>query len=111
MSATVKLSSKLPGETEINGVDHLAPDLVKDPETIRVAIAFLDVSKVEHDVDAGIDVPTIRVRRLEVVSTVTDAPQAIRDLVDRAVEDRTGRKGLPFEEVEVIDDELPEDES
>lgn len=111
MSASVKLSSKLPGETDINGIDHLAEDLVRNPEDIRVAIAFLDVKNVNHDIDAGKDVPTIRVRRLEVVGLVGDAPQSLRDLVDQAVEARTGRKALPFESVEpVAADEIPADD-
>jgi hypothetical protein len=105
MSATVKLSSKLPGEIDINGVDYLVDDLVKDPEAIRVGVVFFDVVKVTSDIDSGADIPTIRVRRLEPIGTTEDAPKSIRDLVDQAVEKRTGRKALPFDQVEVLDDD------
>lgn len=103
MSATVKLSSKLPGEVDINGVDYLVDELVKDPEAIRVGVVFFDVVKVIKDVDAGTAIPTIRVRRLEPIGDVTNAPDAIRKIVDEAMETRTGRKALPFDQVEVED--------
>lgn len=109
MSATVKLSSKLPGEVDINGVDYLVDDLVKDPETIRVGVVFFDVVKVIDDIDAGTHIPTIRIRRLEPIGDVNNAPDSIRKLVDEAVETRTGRKALPFDQVEVEDynEQLP----
>jgi hypothetical protein len=111
MSAVVKLSSKLPGETEINGVDAMVDLLSKDPETLRVGVVVFDVSKVEHDTDTGTDLPTIRLRRLEPLSNVENMDPQLRALVDAAAEQRTGKKALPFEQVEVIDDEqLPEDD-
>lgn len=101
MSATVKLSAKLPGEPEINGVDS----------TVE---AHYDVAKVTHDVDLGTDVPTIRVRRIEPLGLVGDVPPAVRKAVAAAEEARTGRKAIPFEIVEVgehaFGDPLPEGE-
>lgn len=32
MSAVMKLASALPGVAEINGLDHLAPAAIKDPD-------------------------------------------------------------------------------
>jgi hypothetical protein len=112
MSAVVKLSSKLPGETEINGVDAMVDLLTKDPETLRVGVVVFDVSKVEHDTDTGDDIPTIRLRRLEPLSNVDNMDPQLRALVDAAAEQRTGKKALPFEQVEVLDadDQLPEDD-
>lgn len=103
MSSIVQLSSKLPGDEDFNGVDAIALDLLKDPDTIRVAVVFYDVSKITRQVDAGTDVPTIRVRKLEPISTVSDVPDAIRTIVDQAIESRTGRKPLPLDQVEPLD--------
>jgi hypothetical protein len=103
MSAIVQLSSKLPGDEDFNGVDAIALDLLKDPDTIRVGVVFYDVSKITRQVDAGTDVPTIRVRKIEPISTVSDVPDAIRALVDAAIEQRTGRKPLPLDQVEPLD--------
>jgi hypothetical protein len=108
MSDLVKLSTRLPGETDINGVDALAAELVKDPETIRVAVLWFDVTKVTHDTDTGDDVPTIRVRRLEPIGDVDTIPDSIRHVVDVATEKRTGRAALPFDLVDVVDVEIVE---
>lgn len=114
MSATVKLSAKLPGEPEINGVDSTVEALLTDPELLRVAVVYYDVAKVTHDVDLGTDVPTIRVRRIEPLGLVGDVPPAVRKAVAAAEEARTGRKAIPFEIVEVgehaFGDPLPEGE-
>lgn len=117
MSAAVKLGSKLPGQTEINGVDSIALELVEDPETIRLAIVYFDVSHTTHDTDTGDDVPTIRVRRFEPIGTIDNAPTSLQKLVGEAFEKRTGRKPIPFgiasaEEIprpaDPYGDELPE---
>lgn len=100
MSAVVKLSSKMPGDAEINGVDHQAADLIDDPAAIRVAVVYYDAVKITHDVDADTDVPTIRVRRIEPIGLISDVPQSVRDVVAEAEEERTGRKPIPFEIVE-----------
>lgn len=42
MSAKVRLSSKLPGEPEINGLDELSATLAEDPHQIICALVFLD---------------------------------------------------------------------
>lgn len=97
MSAAVKLGSKLPGETEINGVDAIAPDLVDDPAAIRLGIVYFDVQTVLEDTDTGDHVPTIRIRRFEPISRVEDAPPSLKKLVGDAFQARTGRKPIPFE--------------
>lgn len=103
MSAIVQLSSKLPGDEDFNGVDAIALDLQKDPDTIRCAVVFYDVSKITRQVDAGTDVPTIRVRKFEPICDVSNVPEALRAIVDAAVEQRTGRKPLPLDQVEPLD--------
>lgn len=101
MSAVVKLSSKLPGDAEINGLDARRGDLVDNPEEMLVCIAYVDTSKVVIDTDSGDHVPTVRIRRIEPLGTIGDVPQAVRDAMAAAESERTGRTPIPFETVEV----------
>lgn len=100
MSALVKLSSKMPGDAEINGVDATADDLIEDPAGLRVAVVYYDAAKITHDTDADTDVPTIRVRRIEPICRIEDAPAALKKLVGDAEQKRTGRTPIPFEIVD-----------
>lgn len=114
MSAKLKLSSKLPGDAEVNGLDSLAATFEDDPETLQVAIVYLDCAKVTIDTDTGEHVPTVRVRRAEPIGTVDQVPQAVRDHMAACESDRTGRTALPFGIVEAGEyahgDPLPDDE-
>lgn len=101
MSAFVKLASKLPGDPETNGVDNLVESLVDDPDTIRYAVVWFDCSKITDVTDTGDRIPTIRVRRIEPIGTASTVDPAIAQIVDDAVEARTGRKAIPFAIVEV----------
>lgn len=100
MSATVKLSSKMPGDPDVNGVDDLVEDLVDEPDTLRVAIAWFDVAKTTHDTDTRADVPTIRIRRIEPIGDVDDVNPQIAALIQDAIAKRTGRTPIPFTTVE-----------
>jgi hypothetical protein len=104
MSAKVRLSSKLPGIEETNGLDSIAKQLVDEPETIRLAVVWLDVSKVTNETDTGAHVPTVRVRRVEPIGDVGDVSDAIRKLVDEAQEARTGKTPLPLDVVDYEDE-------
>ena len=101
MSAVVKLSSKLPGDPEINGLDAHRADLVDKPEDMLVCIAYVDTSKVVIDTDSGDHIPTVRIRRIEPLGQIADVPQAVRDAMAEAESERTGRTPIPFETVEV----------
>lgn len=115
MSATVKLSSKLPGDPEINGLDAFADHLLDHHDELLVAVVFFDSGKAIEDLDEGTRVPVARIRRVEPLGIVRDVPQAVRDAMAEAEADRTGRKAIPFGVVEVIrsadpdGEELPED--
>ena len=114
MSAVVKLSSKLPGDVEVNGVDQHVDSLVEDPKTLRIACVWFDVQKVTIDADTGTEIPTIRVRRIEPLGEADAVSTAIKKAVGEAMEARTGRTPLPFDIVEVTEerysDPLPEAE-
>lgn len=105
MSAAVKLSSKLPGDGEINGLDSIAGELLSDPQELVPCFVLLDVSKEIVDVDAGTRVPVVRVRRIEPLAPdVGSVSDGVRKAVAEAEEARTGRKAIPLSMVEVTED-------
>jgi len=101
MSAVVKLSSKMPGDPETNGIDSLRADLVDEPDEMRIALVWIDVQKVTIDTDTDEHVPTIRLRRIEPLGSIGEVAPVIRDAVQAAVQKRTGRAPIPFEIVTV----------
>ncbi len=101
MSALVKLSAAMPGDPEINGVDAWADWLEENPDELLVAVVYLDTKKVTIDTDTGDHVPTVRVRRIEPLGPVAGCSDAVKKAVAAAEEERTGRKPIPFEIVEV----------
>lgn len=108
MSAFVRLSSKLPGDPETNGVDSIANDLVTDPSRIRYGVVWFDASRVVEDTDTGDVIPTLRIRRIEPLGRADQVDPEIRLIVESAVKARTGRAPIPFEIVEVGDEEDPD---
>lgn len=114
MSAVVKLSSKLPGDGEINGLDAQAAWLEDHPDELLVCIAYVDTQKLTIDTDTGEHVPTVRVRRIEPLGTLDQVGKPVRAALAAAEEKRTGRSAIPFEIVEVgehaYSDELPGDD-
>lgn len=96
MSATVRLSSKLPGDEEINGLDAHVSHLF-DSEEVTVALVWLVPSKVTEDLETGARVPTVEVRRIEPIGPVSDTPDEIRKLAADLYEKRTMRNPLPFD--------------
>lgn len=102
MSNSLKLSTALPGETEVNGLDALADDLVTDPSRMICAVLILDVKDVRYITDVEAHVPTLRFRRGE-AWPLADTPEAVRLAMIQRSEDRLGRTPLPFGEVTVKD--------
>lgn len=98
MSAKVKLSSKLPGDDAVNGIDSTVEELLTTPEKVRVGIIYYDVKRVVHDVPTGADVPTIEIRRVEPIGTADSVPVEIREAFLGYVAKRTGKEPLPFEQ-------------
>jgi hypothetical protein len=96
MSATVRLSSKLPGDDDINGVDDTVEDLLAEPRTIRLGLVWYDVAKITSETDTGDDVPTIRLRRFEPLATLKDVPPDLAKVIAKVIEERTGTVALPI---------------
>lgn len=104
MSAVAKLRAKLPGNPDINGLDGIAAELLKTPETVRCAFIWYDVSTIVEDVATGNHVPTIEVRRFEPIGAAEAVPTEIREAVAAMADKRLGKQALPFDQVSYDDD-------
>lgn len=96
MSALIRLSSKLPGDEETNGLDSLHEQLVDNPDQVICAITWLVVPKVTLVTSTKQEIPTVEVRRVEPIGTVDQTPAAIQKLAAELYEQRTGNNPLPF---------------
>lgn len=95
MSGAASLSGALP-DGPSNGLAAIAADLVTNPTKVHVVVALVDVIRITEKVDDGTRVPTVRIRRVEVITDAGDAKQ-MRNLLQRECERRTGSTVLPFE--------------
>lgn len=89
----IKFTSALP-KGEANGLSAIVPDLVDNPTGFKVVMAIVDCKSITTDSDTGEIVPTARIRRIEAI-TGNDLAAA-RRLMERAMEQRTGRTMLPL---------------
>lgn len=103
MSEQVKLSAKLAGDDDLNGLDALADDLINDPTTPRIAVCWFDVQKIVQSVDDDSEVPYVRIRRFEPIGTAAEMPEGLRAVVEQAAEQRTGKAAIPFDQVDGIE--------
>lgn len=124
MSALIALSSKLPGDKEVNGLDSLHDAIVENPNQVVCAFVWLDVPKITVDTEQEdprkAQRPTVRVRKIEPFGAVDKVPAEVIDLMTRLAEARLGHVPLPFDElrperssIEIVrtTDQLPEDPS
>ena len=109
MSDTVKLSSRLPGDPEINGLDAIANKFHE--EGVEVCLAWLVPRDVRRNIATGDEVPTVEIRRIEPLGSPHEVPQAIIDLANRVQERRTGRTPLPFDAIAVPKGEVLQPEA
>lgn len=100
MSAVVKLSSALPADDELNGLDDTAADLLADRRTIRAAVVLYDTAKVVEKTDDDTVVPYVRIRKFTPLGKASEVPAALQKMITKADHDRTGREPLPFDSVE-----------
>lgn len=104
MSDVVKLSAKLAGDDDLNGLDSLADSLIDDPKTARIAVVWFDCSKIVDDTDTETRVPYARIRRFEPLGNAETMPDVLRQIVEDAAEQRTGKMALPFDRIEGFDE-------
>jgi hypothetical protein len=108
MSNTVKLSAKLAGDDDLNGLDSLAQAMTDQPQQVRVAVVWFDCSKIVDNTDDETRVPYARIRRFEPISTAEDMPAELQRIVETSAQERTGKVPLPYNNVdgfEVEDDD------
>lgn len=98
MSAIIKLSSKLPGDEEINGLDNQVAHFLDD-QTPVLCLAWVVAKHVTRNIETGDEVPTVEVRRIEPIGTPDVVPQHVQDLAAELYEARTGRNPLPIGEL------------
>ena len=110
MSATIKLSSRLPGDPEINGLDDLYDELLQDPSQVVCAITWIKVKDIrrviEHDPDSPPEIPTVAIARIEPIDVVGRVPAEITSLAAQLYERRTGKNPLPFDQLVPTGDEV-----
>lgn len=91
-----KLGSTLPKD-DGNGLVAISGDLIHDPHKVHIVIAMVDCSKLSTDTDTGLVIPTARIRSIEVALDGDDADTA-EAILRRALQQRTGRDELPFDD-------------
>ena len=79
-----------------NGLNAIGYDLAENPKLMRVAVMLFDCEEITEKVDSGDRKIKVRVRRIEVIRNTDDA-MAMRRLLMRAFEERSGKVVLPLE--------------
>lgn len=98
----VSVSGNLPAG-DGNGLNAIIPDLLEEPGGLHVAVVIINCKKITRDTDTGESIPTVRIRRIEVISEDEDKRVCER-LMRRALDTRTGREALPYDlEAEISD--------
>ncbi len=105
---TISLGGSLP-QGDGNGLAAIVSDLIRDPKKYHAVIGIVDTSKITTKPDSGEVVPTVRVRRIEVI---TQADLKIAEtLMRRALDKRTGKATLPFDLEADLEAAFPDDET
>ena len=97
MSALIKLSSKLPGDVETNGLEGLYQQMLADPKKVICAIAWIVPTQIAKKTETGEEIITVEMRRVEPISIVEKTPAEVQALAAKLYEDRMGMNPLPFE--------------
>jgi hypothetical protein len=98
---SVSMSGKLPGG-DGDGLIKIANRMITEDGTIYVCVALVDCRSVKTDKDSGEQIPTARIRRIEVIDDAGDM-KIVRSLLMRALDARSGREALPMEIMNEID--------
>ena len=102
MSQKIRLSSKLPGDEAINGLDQLADSLVEHPRPVCAIVWFtVPRASVTYGPKGEIveTVPNLVVAKVEPLgSELSEIPEGIIKAAQEAERRRTGRQPLPFDE-------------
>lgn len=100
MSKKVKLTTALPGNEEWNGLDYYADDIRADHTLMLGCWVVFDVPGADVNYDQGTTTPKLRVRQVEVLTTDGTVPAYMRDHLEQAFTERTGKAMLPLDEAD-----------
>lgn len=94
MSVPIRVSSKLPDTYDSNGLLEMISRFVRADEPV-LAIVRLDTVRLTTRVEDGLVVPTIEIREAEPEGKHLPS-ETLRDLLERARDDRTRVATLPY---------------
>lgn len=97
---TVKLSGAAPEDDDANGLLTVQQEAIDYPDRPHVVIAVMDTKTLTVDTDSGATVPTMRIKRIEVVPE--EHREAAYGMFAAAYADRTGQDELPFNVIKQV---------
>ena len=96
MSAKIKLTTALPADEIMNGLDHLAEDLTEGDRFAAFVVFHVKSTEV---FEGGVHVPKLRVHRVEPLGDAAQLPTEVAKFVLSKQEERTGAEPLPLDAV------------
>jgi hypothetical protein len=101
MTDSLKLGGALPNEPDLNGLDEVAAQVVKNPTKMVPFIMLADCGQITEKTDIGNKIGTLRVRRIEPIGPqdLDAAHKLFRRILDR----RLGKNALPISDLDEID--------
>ena len=96
MSDLLKLSTALPGDQEINGLDALAAGLVQEPSGMICVVAIFDVKDVRYDATARAEAAEQAIQLVRELHTPEVAYDSEHHDCEPSECDRAG-EGKPYE--------------
>lgn len=117
MSEQLRLSAKLPGNPEMNGLDDYAKRMSDDLTTVVPALVWFDVAKVTETADEEgriTRVATARIRKVEPIGESPETKRKTAELYTELQDLRLGQPSIDFDdligsgkvEIRHVDDEV-----
>lgn len=100
---TVKLAAKLADDKkDLNGLEAILDDILADHTGRWVVAAIVEPVRITDEVaKGGLKIPTVGVVHIEVM--LGDNTAAVRELIEKTYQARTGRTPLPFQDDEAAE--------
>lgn len=106
MPSTISLSGQLPNDEKHNGLLGWAEQLAAEGKDARLfALVVFDVPTIKIHTEDGSEMPIVRLRHIEPIGWLADAPEHLVKLMTKLGTDRSGGEPLPG--VDAEDDENP----
>src|SRR5215203_5719920 len=95
-----KVLSRQPKGEEFNSLNHWADQMADEPHAVYIAVTWYGVDEVGERTKTGERVPKLVMVRNEVVGTTKHCPLPVIDAALHAMNERTGKEPLPFEQTD-----------